>query len=676
MTFRKAGISIIWSALLLLSLAARAQTDSSYLSLDSTVVAVEKRTVMLSPGESLRVDVGAIAKMPSILGSSDPVRFVRWLPSVQTGNEIDSGLHIQGCEHGHNVISMDGVPVYGANHILGIFSVFNPTHFGGMSYSTSAPLWNRIGGQIDLVPEASVPEKVTGNVSISPVHLQGTLRLRTSRRSTLGISARKDFLNLFYKPFLKIEGQPFNYGFGDYNLSWAWHPTASDDVRADAYWGSDNVFYEAAANALDISMKWWNALGALHWDHRGDVLSFSQVLYSTFYNLDLDMSHDTVRGLIPSYIRTFGYRFSGSLAGVSLQADAAWHEALPQQTNVMSGYLKPYDLQTVQSALETSLQAGYSLTLWDRLGLEASLKGIYYLSPERESFWGVSPYARASVNLYRGGIIDLRAGMQHQYLFQTGLTSLGFPIEFWFLAGKYSAPQKSAYASAAYRLPFASGRWELSTELYFRRLWNQVEYGGSLMDFLTSSYSLESVLLKGEGRNYGVNLMLQKTSGRLTGWAGYTLGRSLRYVGGEIYPSSHERIHEFNLVAAYDGGRWDAGGTFVAASGTPFTAPETFYLVGGQLIAKYGPHNGARVRPYVRLDVSFNWYWRKQERFTHGVNFSMYNVLGRRNDVTYLLMVGDDIPSEYNPYPYPVFAYRPQNYALRFMPSVGWFCKF
>lgn len=669
---------------MLLPMAAAAQTDSSTISLDSTVVSSRRRTVMLSGGETLTVDVGAIARMPSILGSSDPVRFVRWLPSVQTGNEIDSGLHIQGCEHGHNVISMDGVPVYGANHILGIFSVFNPSHFGDMSYSTSAPSWNRIGGRIDLVPDASVPSPVAGVFSISPVHAQGTVRLRTSRRSALSVSARQSFLNLLYKSFLKIEGQPFRYSFGDYNLSWAWHPSAGDDVRVDAYWGSDDVAYWAASNALDLSMKWWNGLGAVHWDHRGEMLSFRQTLYSTFFNLNLDMSHDTVRGLIPSYLHSFGYRFSASASGFSFQADAAWHEALPQQLDVMSGYLKKSDLQSVQTALETSLLAGYQIALWDRLSLEASLKGIYYLSPERRSFWNISPYASASLNLYRGGTVALKAGLQHQYLFQTGLTSLGFPIEFWFLAGNHSAPQGSAYASATYRIPFASDGWEFSSEIYWRSLRNQVEYGGNLMDFLTSSYSLESVLIKGDGRNYGISLMLQKTSGKLTGWAGYTLGRSLRFFDGNVHPSGYERIHEFNLVATYDGGRWDAGGTFVAASGTPFTAPETFYLVGGQLVAKYGPHNGARVRPYIRMDVNFNWYFRRpaeqagtvRGRFTHGINFSMYNVLGRRNDVTYLLLVGEDIPSEYNPYPYPVFAYRPQSYALRFMPSVGWFCKF
>ena len=95
--------------------------------------------------DAVNVDVGKLQNLPKLLGNTDPIRFVRLLPAVQTNSECDSGIHIQGCDNAHNDISLGGIPVYGVNHLLGLFSVFNPSHYGRMTYSESSPS-NRLGG--------------------------------------------------------------------------------------------------------------------------------------------------------------------------------------------------------------------------------------------------------------------------------------------------------------------------------------------------------------------------------------------------------------------------------------------------------------------------------------------------------------------------------------------------
>ena len=107
-------------------------------------------------------------------------------------------------------------------------------------------------------------------------------------------------------------------------------------------------------------------------------------------------------------------------------------------------------------------------------------------------------------------------------------------------------------------------------------------------------------------------------------------------------------------------------GTFIAASGTPFTAPQSFYLLDSRLICLYGPRNGARLAPYIRLDLNFNWYFRKDTTLTHGINFSIYNALARNNELSYRFYYREDGS----------FAYAPFSFALRLMPGIGWFCKF
>jgi hypothetical protein len=207
--------------------------------------------------------------------------------------------------------------------------------------------------------------------------------------------------------------------------------------------------------------------------------------------------------------------------------------------------------------------------------------------------------------------------------------------------------------------------------VYYKQLYNQLEYIGSLMDMYTGDYSLETSTLRGDGRAFGINLMIQKQKGRFTGWISYAWSRSLRTFVNDMhaveYTSAHERRHELDIVATYDFGRFDVGATFVAASGTPYTRPTSFYMAGSRLVCTYGPYNAETLPAYVKMDLNANWYIRKGPRLTHGINASMYNVLGRVNVVGY----GLHYNKENNTY-----SFRGNKIQIRFMPSVGYFLRF
>jgi len=169
----------------------------------------------------------------------------------------------------------------------------------------------------------------------------------------------------------------------------------------------------------------------------------------------------------------------------------------------------------------------------------------------------------------------------------------------------------------------------------------------------------------------GASFMLRKQSGRLTGWVAYTLGRSLRRFDHpaypDVYPANHERRHEFNLVLSWKSGKWDLGGSFVAAEGTPFTAVESMYVVQNQLVCNFGAHNAARFRPYFRLDLSANYYFfQEADGRSCGLNVSVYNATCRRNDIFYRLSFTEDRR----------FSYSADSFTLSILPSVGFFYRF
>ena len=640
--------------------------------LDSTVVSAVRNNSLIVPGIGTESNVRTelLHRAPSLLGNSDPLRFVRMLPGVSTGSELDSGIHIQGTEHQHCLVSAEGVPIYGASHLLGLFSVFIPTHYASMDYRTDWKGANRLGGAIDMKLPDAVPEKVRGSLSSGLVSSEGSVAVPMGGKAAAFLSLRGSYINILYGNFLKLEDNSFSYGFGDANFTVLWQPSGKDRLWMDFYGGKDNLGYSSYENGMDVNLDWHNAMGALHWKHDSGAWNLTQSIYHTRFALNMDVMHDFFTLNVPSGILTTGYKADWQMGRWQALADVGIHRARPQRVSSMGGYFSQESPEEVQKAVEGSFALRYQLIDGLVWRLSATAKGQLWHDGESLSPF-FSPEIDASCNLGDWGQISASAGIRRQFLSQTGLSSVALPYEFWLLSGKYSKPQASLFGRLGYDLDLNEGEYRLSAELYWRELTNQIEYKGSILDFVREDYALENSLLKGDGRNYGFNILLRKQAGRFTGWLGYSIGRSLRSFDNpgypKEYPSCHERIHEFNAMFSWNARKWEVSGSFVAASGTPFTAVESMYVAQNQLIANFGDHNGGRFNPYVRLDLSANWFIRRRpDGRENGLNFSLYNATGHRNDVFYKIVLEDDRR----------FSYRSMSYKIRFLPSIGYFHRF
>lgn len=183
--------------------------------------------------------------MPHILGNADPMHYAQLLPGVQTNSEYDAGLHIQGCDNSHNSVSLGGVPIYNAAHLLGFFSIFNAGHFNEMSLlksPASASFPNRLGGSVDMLTPTWLGAEdglsaggTHGELSVGPMSSQGTLRLPLGRRSLLLLSARAAYLNLLYSKWLEVDGDEVKYDFSDYNLSYITQIDDANVLKLEGY---------------------------------------------------------------------------------------------------------------------------------------------------------------------------------------------------------------------------------------------------------------------------------------------------------------------------------------------------------------------------------------------------------------------------------------------------------
>lgn len=650
-----------------------AQNDSAVFKLDSTVFSILKSKSLLHQdiGKATYLHTDSLIRIPSLLGNADPVRFVSLLPGVQTGTEIDAGLHIQGCEHSQTMVSSFGVPIYGAMHLLGLFSVFIPSHYNTLSYSTYNTSVNRLGGHLDLVPKDDIPKSFTGEVSAGLISAQSTLRFPLGQKSALSISGRQSWLNLLYGRYMRwSDYNSFKYGFRDGNLTWFFAPDKKNRLWLDFYGGKDKWHYDSFEKGMDLKMTWGNYTGALHWVHDSGDIELKQSLFCTSYYSRIGIDHDYFDLDMPSDILTCGYKASLCFGRTTAGIETDLHLIRPQIITVHEGFSKNDGKEEKQKACELTWHIRHEIPLGLSWNAAAGCKLHGYIDPEGWFRPGASPFGEIFFTSLNGLRIHFAGGLQRQYLFQTGLSNIGLPFEFWFAAGKLSPPQTSVFGNLSLSKKIFREKYSVSAELFYRKLKNQVEYIGSFFDLKSKNYSIENSILKGSGENYGLSLLLIKATGKWTGWIGYTLSRSLRRFNEpsypEVYPSYHERIHELNLVLTGNFRKWNVGIDAVAASGAPYTRLNAIYTIGGQPVGRFGTHNGSRMRPYIRLDFSLTYFFSKNKGKENGMILSVYNANGRKNDLHYAIEAKENKS----------FAYKSSYNNIIFLPSLGYFHKF
>lgn len=632
------------------------------------------------------ISMSLMDEMPHILGNADPLHYAQLLPGVQTNSEYDAGLHIQGCDNSHNYVSLGGAPIYNAAHLLGFFSIFNAGHFTEMSLQkspVSASFPNRLGGRVDMLTPTWLAAEdslwmggVHGELSVGPMSSQGTLRLPISKRSLLLLSARAAYLNLLYSKWLEVDGDEVKYDFSDYNLSYITQLDDANVLKIEGYWGYDNMKIGQASYGLQGKLKWNNTMAALHWYSRskdglnegGKDWSMEQMVYYSRYANRLNVGEYSFQVGMRSFIFDLGYKGNFSLGRWRMGAEVVRHQLLPQDIGI-TGNLANYQTDAHhQLATEASAYLQYCQPLGENLLMELGARVSGYHC--QKSFYRVMPHLKFNYDLSQSAKLNLNLGIRNQYLFQTGFSSAGLPTEFWFAADQNHRPQYACHAALQGEFWFAEKEYRLSVETYYKWLMNQIENNSNMFDILFSSYSFDGSLLHGKGYNYGLNLLLEKRRGKLTGWLSGSLGRAMRKFDGEQYqgwfPAGHERIYELNTVATYRiNRRVSLGATYVLASGTPYTNVNYAYLMSGNLVTEYGPHNGSRVKPYMRLDLSVSYDFATKGSVRSGINFSLYNVTMHGNDLFYRIKVYDN-HVRYNAF----------KFLMPIMPSINYYCKF
>ena len=653
-----------------LSSSAIAQEDESAwtLLLDSiTVKGYRYNSPIKSSAKGVTVwDMSKMNILPQIFGNADPLHYTQTLPGIQTNNEYRSGINIEGCDNQHNAISIEGVPIYNVNHLLGFFSTFNTSHFSSLSIAKGlvyAGSPNRLGGQLEMIHDTETTDSATGVISLGLISSQATTKLPINSKTSITASLRASYINLLYSKWLKANEEQVKYSFYDANVSIVHHLDQNNRLLFDFYCGSDKARFWEEYYMSDMNDQWGNLMGSIHWFYDKHELTSKTTAYVSTYKNEFSLNMKDVYAQLSSDITDLGIKNNITWKRWNAGVECIWHIIHPQSLDYRFIFNNSDGQTPSMESMESSLYANYDYPITEQIKLSEGLRGsIFHIS--NKTFGALDPSLRL---LYDNNTMQLSAtyALRHQYLFQTGFSDCGLPTEFWISASNDFKPQYAHELSTSSSVYLFNRRYQVSADLFYRRLYHQLGYKGSVLDYVNTVYDINASLMHGEGESYGLSLMLNKCTGNLTGWVSYTYTHARRFFDGKSYPASHERPHELNAVATYTLDKhWSFGGVLVYASGTPFTAAKSLFLLNNNLIIKYGDYNAARLHPYVRFDLSSNYKW--GSRHEQGINLSLYNVTSRDNELFYYLRTNKDGS----------FVYRPVTFILHVLPSINYYYKF
>lgn len=623
----------------------------------------------------------AIKKLPVILGEQDVVKVALLLPGVQSIGEISSGFNVRGSPADQNIFYINGVPVYNATHLFGLFTTFNPDAVNGFDlYKSNIPV--EYGGRLSSIFNIEAKKGNLHNFSarggISPVSgrvmVEGPLK---KEKGSFLASFRTTYSDWLLKQTDNVDISHSAASFYDALVNFSFRVNQKNNLGLFLY-GSDD-FSDIAFGVrnrytnLGTSLKWshnFNRYLALDLDLIKSRYAYEEENYEIRYlasHHSFNLDHNELK---------LGFRFNQNdrhtlLAGINMEYYGLDHgDFLPLDGE---SNIQPIRFQS-EKALVTSIFVGDQLEISEKFSAEGGIRGTWYalLGPGTvyeylENHPRVEGNITDSVSygnnkaISRTNNLDLRLSVRysilpdlsvkasynklHQYLFMLSNTISVSPTNKWKLSDPHLRPMAGEQVSFGIYKNLWRDKLEASVEIYHKEVKNLVEYKDGA-DFLTNQHP-ETNILQGDLKAYGAEFFLKKKTGRFSGWINYTWSRAeVKALNektkemnnrGFTYPANYDRPHALNAVANINfTKRFNISANAIYSTGRPITFPTSLYFQDGIQVIAFSERNAYRMPDYFRTDISISFEGNlKKNKLAHGSwSVSLYNVTARKNPYT------------------------------------------
>ena len=635
------------------------ELETQPLLMDSVVVTAEA-----VDENSRRVEMGAlsisptqISAVPVLFGEQDLLKTIQLLPGVQEAGEGSAGFHVRGGGTDQNLVLLDEAIVYNSSHLLGFFSVFNSDAIKDVKLinkTRTAKYGGRLSTVLDIKMKEGNSRDFQGQAGIgliaSRLALEGPIK---QERGSYMLSGRRTYFDLFLKASSDESIRKTQLYFYDLNAKANYHLGGNDRVFLSGYFGRDVLGYKG-----EFGLDWGNTTITARWNHIFSSRLFlnSSLIYSNFnYKVGFTNGDELVD--IRSAIRNVSLKedfhyFANANNTVKFGLQSAYHTFLPGEIEATESSINEMKIKN-KYALESALYLNHGWTISPAFSLDYGVRYSSFaaLGPADvfafdedgtptdtvsytgrdliKHYGGFEPRVTARYMIDDVSSVKASYARNRQYLHLLSTSTTTTPFDFWHPSTKIVKPGIADQVAAGYFRNFRENVYETSVEIYYKRLQDQIDYRNGA-DIYFNEY-VESQLVFGKARAYGIELLIRKNQGRITGWLSYTLSKTERQFDavndGSWYSARQDRTHDFEVVGMYDlGKRWTFGFNWIYYTGNAVTFPSGKYIVDDHVINLYSERNGYRMPDYHRLDIAFTW-----QRDKSSWNFSLYNAYGRRN---------------------------------------------
>jgi len=609
------------------------------------------------------ISTNEIKSVPVLFGEKDVLKTLQLLPGVKSVAEGNSGLSVRGGGTDQNLILLDEAPVYNASHLLGFFSTFNSDAIKDVTlYKGNMPA--QYGGRLSSVVDVRMNEgnnqdfHVTGGIGLisAKINVEGPIQ---KDESSFLLTARRTYVD----QFLKLSGDSTknknSLYFYDLNGKLNFKLGSQDRLYVSGYFGRDNL-----SSADVFGMNWGNATATVRWNHVYGPRLFSNtsLIYSD-YNYKLRFNDNSGDFTVKSELRDINLKEEMQLYlnprnTVRFGFNSIYHYMIPAvlkgdgNSGVNdSAWQKRYGLENaVYLSNDWKVSNRVNFTYGGRLEVFSAIgKGDFVnVNTDGKVFdtihnrsgqilkTYVNPEFRAAVSYQLDPSSSIKAAYagntQNMHLISSG--GAGLPTDRWVLSNNMIRPERSHQVSLGYYKNLRDDKYEVTVEAYYKALLNQMDYrdGANVL----SNGTVETELLYGKGRAYGVEWLLRKKTGKLTGWIGYTLSKTERKIDGinndQWYNAYQDRTHDISIVGMYKWNpKWMFSASWVYNTGNAVSFPSGKYKVDGRTVYYYSQRNGYRMPAYHRLDLSATVQLKQTRRYSSELAFGVYNAYARNN---------------------------------------------
>ena len=640
------------------------------------------------------IPMKSIKEIPAVFGEADIIKVATMLPGVQSVGEGTSGFNVRGGSADQNLILIDDAPVFNTSHLFGFFSVFNPEVIREFElYKASIPVeyGGRLSSVFDVNTRSGNKLNFSGKGGISPVTAQLLFEGPVIKgKSSFLIGGRSTYSDWILREIDDPDIQNSNAAFYDINARFNWEINPKSTIDLAGYYSNDKFTLSS-----ETSYKYINLSATIHWKYKfnNKLYSVNSIIFSQYgynissykadansYDMNFHISHKEVKTNF-TWLPNPDHKVNYGLSSIWYTLNPGTNFPKGEESQVRELILEPEN--GIESALFISdrFNVNQDLSLYGGLRLSSFVflgpKNVYEYNedlplaiinikdtityPAGKIIRGyIGPEIRLSARyvLDPASSIKFSYNRTRQYLHMLSNSIVISPTDTWKLSDSHIPPQIADQLSLGYYRNFRKNTIEGSVEIYYKWTQNMLEYKAGA-ELLLNEH-IETDLINGKGKAYGIEFLFRKDQGRLNGWLSYSWSRSLIKVDsdfpeekindGKYFPAIHDKPHDLTLLTNYRfSRRFSLTSNLTYSSGRPITYPAAKFYFRNLPRLYYSSHNEYRIPDYFRWDISMNIEGNlKSKKLLHSSwSFSVYNVTGRKNAYSVYFITENEIINGY-----------------------------